>query len=513
VSATATLKRSFALGRLGIDLIRARRHAGGAGQAAARRLVASRMGRLRGLPQKIGQIISLGEFDDASEFSALTDAAEPVPSIESFAWIARELGRPIDDVFAQLDPHGAAASLGQVHRGQLHDGRSVAVKIQFPFIRESLDADLAALGWLAAPLSAHRSGFSVSAYRDTMRTSLLGELDYVSELAALSRFHARTGDVPGIVTPMPVAHRCTPQLLTMSWVDGVRVQEAARWPAADRYDAALAILRFFLRGCFAWGEVHADPHAGNLRFQRTAAGVSVGILDFGCVKTLSQPERNGLWRLAHAGRELTPNDIYETYVAMGFDEALLAPMASRLPAVTAVLFEPFHTEGPYDLSSWKLSERLAAVLGDDRWNFRFAGPASMLFLIRAFQGVAQYVRTFDAALDWRRELQALTPNVVATTDQPSLNGSNTPMVTEGTGTMRASKLRLEVVRDGEVMVQLSFPATSAAHLPDLVPEELAERVGRLDLASLATRTVEAGFPPGDLLTLNSDGKTVRVWLE
>ena len=139
--------RTRRLSALGLAMARARTQPDGGDNG--RRAVAARMAELRGLPQKIGQILSLGDLDgDGGAFDALTESADAAPASESFRWIERELGRPTGAAFAELDPRGMAASLAQVHRGVLHDGRAVAVKVQYPNLASGLDVDLAALGWL-----------------------------------------------------------------------------------------------------------------------------------------------------------------------------------------------------------------------------------------------------------------------------------------------------------------------------------------------------------------------------
>ena len=212
---------------------------------------------------------------------------------------------------------------------------------------------------------------------------------------------------------------------------------------------------------------------------------------------------------------MTNGELLDTYVAIGFNPSLLEPIAERLPAVTAVLFEPFSVRGPYDPRTWRLSERLADVLGEDRWNFRFAGPASLLFLIRAFQGLVTYVGALDARIDWRRELLALPPLADACS---MLRSDIRPVPRHAPGgitTMAATTLRLRVVRGGEPTVQLSFAAAAAGNLPDLIPMELAGQLRDrgIDLRQLADGVVAGGYQPRDLFTLEEDGKTVRVWLE
>lgn len=473
------------------------------------------MGELRGLPHKFGQILSLGELEiEYSAFASLTDAAKPVPAKQSFGWIARELGKPIDQVFRHLDSHAAAASLGQVHRGQLLDGRQVAVKIQYPDVGATLDTDLALLRWLSAPLSARRSGFDLPEYRAELRRGLVEELDYGKEAAVLARFAQRAAEVPHLVTPVPLMAWCTPRLLTMTWVEGERIEAARAWPTEAKREAALALLRFFLRGCFVWGELHADPHAGNLRFHRHDGQVEVGVLDFGCVLALPTVERAGLRRLIEHGRAMSAAELLETYAALGFNRTLLEPMQARLPRVTTILFEPFLTPGPYDVSAWRLSDRLAEALEDDRWNFRFAGPATLLYLIRAFQGIVAYVSALDAALDWHaafRELPLAAETSPAVPASSSFN-SSTQSVTDPMG---ATLLRLCVTRNGETTVQLSFPAGATVNLPYLVPQELAPQLQArgIDLEQLAQKAVAGGLRPGELFTLDEPSRTVRVWLE
>lgn len=502
---TATLRRSFALGRLGLDVVRVRRRAPGPGRAAAQRLVAARLGRLRGLPQKVGQILSLTTPDDAG-YAALTDAAPQAPARESFTWIARALGQPLRGAFLAIDPRAAAASLGQVHRAVLPDGRAVAVKVQYPDVAGAVDADLAAIGLLAAPVTARREGFDAAGYRAELRRVLTAELDYHAEADALRRFARRRAEVPGLVTPDPIDGYCTGEVLTMTWVDGVTAAEAGAWPAADRRDAMRTLVRCFLRGCFVWREVHADPHAGNLRFSRDGDGVQVGLLDFGCTHQLSPREAHGLFQLVANPAALDDAALAGAWAALGFPPEVTSGLRHRLRDVTRILAEPFTTDGPFDAARWQVADRLADALGDDRWTFRFAGPPSLLFLIRAFQGLVVHARLLDAAVDWRAELSALTPPAAAPAAAPCVSESSS---------MRSSNMKVQVVRDGRQVVALSFPAGAVAHLPDLVPSDLLEQVERrgISLAALAREAVARDGAPGDVFSHDDGGTRVRVWLE
>lgn len=507
VPAVSTLRRGLALGRLGIDIARARRLTAPSGREAARRAIASRMGRMRGLPQKIGQILSLADLNgDASPYGALTERAPAAPAGDAFGWIEDALGAPVARVFAALDRDGVAASLGQVHAGRLHDGRRVAVKVQYPGVAEALDADLAALGLLAVPLSGG-PGFDLRAYRRELRARLLEELDYEAEAATLRRMAARAEAVPGLITPAPVDEYCRPRLLTMSWIEGGPVQTTADWPLAARHAAAQTLVDAFVRGCFEWREVHADPHAGNVRFDRRGGKTTVGLIDFGCVKQIAEGDAARLRQLAEDGADLSAAAALESYGALGFDVARLEPMADRLPAVTRVLFEPFQTGGPFDVARWRLSERLAETLGEHRWTFRAAGPASLLFLIRALHGVVAYTRTLDAQIDWATALRSL--------ERPQTPAATTPPRDAGDPVMHTRSLFVQVTRAGQQVARLSFPAKAVDFLADLVPDEHRARIAArgLDVDALARDTARRGYPPGEVVALCDGDTTIRVWLD
>jgi predicted unusual protein kinase regulating ubiquinone biosynthesis (AarF/ABC1/UbiB family) len=330
-----------ALGRLGVSIARARR--AGPGREAARRLVATRMGELRGLPQKIGQMLSLSEIESgAALYTPLAESTPAAPATDSFRWIAESLGAPLSTHFRVIARKAAAASLGQVHRATLHDGREVAVKVQYTQVAGTIDADLAALGVLAAPVTLGRSGFDVAAYRSELGRSLRAELDYTAEAAALRRFAAWRGEVPGVMTPAPIDALCTPRVLTMTWVSGDTVASARQWPWTARADAVRTLVRVFLRGCFVWRELHADPHAGNLRFLRRGDTAEVGI-STSAARGRSRPRTRRLVAARPHDRRDDRRRTRRGWADLGFPPEVTDRLQHRLRAVTAILFEPWLT--------------------------------------------------------------------------------------------------------------------------------------------------------------------------
>jgi predicted unusual protein kinase regulating ubiquinone biosynthesis (AarF/ABC1/UbiB family) len=289
-------------------------------------------------------------------------------------------------VLGDIDPVGRAASLGQVHRARLRDGTSVAVKVQYPGIREAVRSDLNLLGWLSAPVGNLRRGFDMRAYRRVLRQCLDEELDYRHEADNQAAFFRFAGAEPGLAVPELFPEFVTETVLVSSWEDGDDWDTVrAKWTVDEKRRLAEELLAVFLRGIFDRGMMHADWHPGNVRFRRGGRSPQVLLYDFGCVLRMPRQQSDALLRLIRATMREDESP-WPPMIALGFDREFLEPIAAKLPALCRVLFEPFLVEYRYDLADWRLAERVGDILGDDRWNFRIAGPADLILLLRAWHG-------------------------------------------------------------------------------------------------------------------------------
>jgi aarF domain-containing kinase len=253
------ISRSLELGKLGLELRTA------AGSDSHERVV-KRMASMRGLPQKIGQILNLHEIgEQSSEYSPLTEGTPTLCREESLAIIEKELGGTWEEHFLQISETAFGASLGQVHKGRLTNGKNVAIKVQYPKIERTVHADLQALGILSLPL-VHRKkrGFDIGGYQAELRKSLLQEIDYEHERETLARFWKRTEDDPHTIVPAPFPELSTKRLLTMEWIEGAPLKEATSWSRGERYFLGRLLVRLFLKSWLIWREVHGDPHSGKL---------------------------------------------------------------------------------------------------------------------------------------------------------------------------------------------------------------------------------------------------------
>ena len=276
-------------------------------QREAERLAAA-LGDLKGAYTKLGQFAAL-RYDALSPevrgaFATLRDAVPPLPFPEVRACVEAELGTSLEQAFQAFEaqPVGAA-SIAQVHRARLPDGREVAVKVQYPWLRASLPRDLALLRGLLWALALRRPGGRAARRRllDEFARGLAEELDFAREARVAAEIARNLADDPAVVVPEVVASHSTGRVLTMSYWAAVPILDRAGLQRIGAKPAeVLEILaRSYARQVFVDGLFHADPHPGNLFVleQGGARGPRVLFVDFGLSRRLDPALRREM-RLA-----------------------------------------------------------------------------------------------------------------------------------------------------------------------------------------------------------------------
>ncbi|HTZ20735.1 MAG TPA: AarF/ABC1/UbiB kinase family protein [Opitutaceae bacterium] len=246
---------------------------------------------------KFGQMLStrpdLVGQEVADELARLQHGVPPDAPEVARATIAAELRRPVDEVFAEFDstPIGSA-SIGQVHRARLPDGREVVVKVQHPDIEARIRGDLEILQVLAglAEKSAELKRYQPAAAVQEFQRSLSRELDFSREERNLQQFAANFADDPTVRFPRAISELCTSRVLTMEFITGVSLREAGRLAelGVDREELARRGATIWMDMVFRDGFFHADPHPGNLL---VLPGGAIGILDCGMVGRIDETLR------------------------------------------------------------------------------------------------------------------------------------------------------------------------------------------------------------------------------
>lgn len=510
----SVISRTLGYADLALKARRLRKSSDREVSARARTLLVERMGKLRGLPQKMGQMLSMGGDEErAAAFDKLTDHAEPLPFDEIEPILREAWGTEIMNVVRSIETTGIAASLGQVHRATLADGSDVAIKVQYPGIRRAAMSDLKMLGWLSAPVGDLRRGFDMQGYRNEILRDLDEELDYCIEASNQKRFSYFMSAQPGWVIPDAIDALSTDRVLVTRWTDGERIEDAAKRSLPERKALARSIVDGFFHTLFESGFIHADPHAGNYRFGYSTDGPQVVLYDFGSMYQLPIEHRMAILKLIQMTMS-NSGDPLKPLLSLGFDGDLLEPIRGKLAAVCGTIFEPFTHPGQFDVREWKRGERIADILGEDKWNFRMSGPPWLVFVMRAFHGLTYYLDRLDAPVSWsiaiRKHLDANAAALAAIDVTPGVDPS-------GAFETQARYLRIRV-REGERdKVMLTFPARCVDNLAELMDDELRERiVGHgYDLDAIGKSVRRSAYAPQSLFEINdvTTNKTASVWLE
>ena len=244
------------------------------------------LGGLKGGALKAGQLLSTVEalFPQDPEstwrdtLASLQDGSPPLPFADVEPVLRADLGPDWRALLPELEEQAvAAASIGQVHRARWTDGRPVAVKVQYPGVREALTADVRTLSAMSRAAALVARGLALPPLVAELRERLTEELDHVHEGRTQSRFAVAYAGDPDVLVPSVLL--AAPRVLVMDWVDGTPLSVVARTGTqAERDRAAALYQRFLVSGPARAGLLHTDPHPGNFLLLPDGR---LGVLDFG----------------------------------------------------------------------------------------------------------------------------------------------------------------------------------------------------------------------------------------
>lgn len=378
--------------------------------ANAQRLTGGLAG-LRGAAMKLGQMLSMDSGialppELAAILARLRAEAPPMPPAQLKAALSAEWGEGWHRRFDRFEVRPlAAASIGQVHRAVTKDGRDLAIKLQFPGVRASIDADLANLAALMRASGLMPAGFDPGPLLDEARAQLHDEADYLREGAALAAFGAALGDDPAFVVPRLHPDLSTGQVLAMDFIASHPVEALAQAPQPARDRAAEALIRLTLRELFDLGRMQTDPNFGNYRI---SADGRIVLLDFGATRTIAPETAAAYRRLMAALLDRDLGAVRAEMLGLGYFAAAHPPERQALIVDLAD-----HAAGalrqtaPYDFAATDLIADLAQrgqALGEAR-AFWHVPPADLLFLHRKIGGMYLLARRLGARVALRPLLE------------------------------------------------------------------------------------------------------------
>ncbi|PXX56325.1 ABC1 family protein [Nocardia tenerifensis] len=289
---------------------------------AAQQLVTV-LGGLKGAAMKLGQMLSVLDVDLLPEahremfrvkLAELRDQAPHVAFPAMRAVIEGDLG-PMTGVFADFDESPiAAASIGQVYRARLRDGRAVAVKVKYPGVDDAVEADMRNLAMFSKLWKSMLPSAADTEVLEEISRNIGSELDYLREARTQHRVAARYRGHPFVTVPDSVGEHCGPHVLVTEFLEGEPYQRIRALPSADRDRIGELIYRFYISSLFADFEFCGDPHPGNIML---AADGRLGFVDFGLYHSMD-PVHVEIERvcLRFAG-EYRADELYDMWIRRG----------------------------------------------------------------------------------------------------------------------------------------------------------------------------------------------------
>ncbi|MEU6541130.1 AarF/ABC1/UbiB kinase family protein [Streptomyces sp. NPDC047000] len=387
------------------------------------------LGELKGGAMKFGQALSVFESALPEEVAGpyraaltkLQEAAPPMPTSSVHAALAERLGEDWQELFLEFeDKPSAAASIGQVHRGVWHDGREVAVKVQYPGAGEALLSDLTQLSRFARLLGPLVPGMDVKPLITELRDRVSEELDYGLEAQA-QQVHAEefTGD-PDFAVPA-VVHQGD-QVLVTEWMDGIPLSEIISDGTREQRDRAGQLLaRFLFSGPARTGLLHADPHPGNFRLLPGGpdGGWRLGVLDFGTVDRLPGGLPTPIGGALRMTLDGDAESVYEMLCEEGFVRESVELDPDAVLDYLLPIIEPAQADEFTFTRGWMRSQ--AARIADPRSPaYQLAKqlnlPPSYLLIHRVTLSTIGVLCQLGATVGLREELEEWLPGFVPEAD-------------------------------------------------------------------------------------------------
>jgi len=382
--------------------------------------VAQTLGNLKGAMMKLGQMASYLDqgLPPATRdiLSQLQQAAPPMAPELAAEVVRSELGADPTEVFAEWDPVPiAAASIGQVHRALTHDGRAVAVKVQYPGVDEAIRSDLMSAGVLFTGMKALFPGLDPRPLIEELRERIVEELDYRLEAVNQAMFADAYRGHPSIHIPEVLSELSTQRVLTTELSPGVRFDEMLTWSTSERDLAAETIYRYVFGSLYRLHAFNGDPHPGNYLFQ---PGGHVTFLDYGLVKRFTPEE---LAPFEAMTRSMVIDRDIARFRAVIEEVGFLKPGMDFTDEAIGEYFGHFYDfimeDRPVTMTEEFASEtvrRFFDPTGEHGDIMRAANvPKSMVIIQRINLGLYAVLAQLGATANWRRLAEEIWPWIAA----------------------------------------------------------------------------------------------------
>ena len=379
---------------------------------SAERLVET-LGGMKGAAMKMGQLASFIDTDYLPDeyrelyqekLGTLRTNAPAMPWEKVRKVLEQEYEDPYEELFERIEPEAfAAASIGQVHRGMLHDGRKVAVKIQYPGVDAAIRADLSNAGMILRLAKALAPGLDAKAVAAELRERVLEELDYEHEAQNQRSFARAYRDHPFIRVPDVITRLSRSRVLVTEYVEGKRFEQVKQLGQEERDRFAEIVFRFYLGSIYQLNHFNADAHPGNYLLLDDGR---VAFLDFGMTKRLDPEQIRLEEEVVKARLDRDPERLREKLHELGFLRNPKRIDAEQLMAHVDAVGGWYFQDADLEITPEYVMSVIAAI-SDPRSDFyalmrRENVPANELMGRRMEVGVLAVLGQLRARRNWHR---------------------------------------------------------------------------------------------------------------
>ncbi len=376
--------------------------------------LADRLSHLRGAAMKLGQMISMDAGDMLPEelstiLAKLRDNAHRMPPKQLQQVLNAEWGDGWRKQFKLFDPRPiAAASIGQVHRAQTRDGRDLAIKVQYPGVRESINADVDNVATLLRVSGLLPRELDIAPLLEEAKKQLKEEADYEREAQHLADYARLLDGEAGFVVPALHSDLTTSRVLAMDFVEGKPIESLGDAPQDERDEVMARLIGLVLRELFEFGVMQTDPNFANYRYQ-PATGDLV-LLDFGAAREVSPRVAKAYSDLLIAGMASDRETIRKAAVEAGFmSEAASTRHRDAVNRMIEVIMVELNRPGAFDFGDRAFVASLrdeGLSIAEDKHSWHIP-PTDILFAQRKISGTALLAARLKARVDVRAMTQRM----------------------------------------------------------------------------------------------------------
>lgn len=387
--------------------------------------VVKSLGNMKGAFMKLGQMASYldqGMPEPVRKaLSALQQDAPPMSRDLLLETVTAELGKSPAELFASFDEEPiAAASIGQVHRAMTHDGRPVAVKVQYPGVADAIRNDLDNADVLFRLMKITFPSLDPKPLVEELKARLVEEVDYTLEAKNQTLFSDYYEGHPFIHVPAVVPEFSTNKVLTTELADGVRFEEALTWSQEEKDLTAETLYRFVFGSMYQLRAFNGDPHPGNYLFR---PGGQVTFLDFGLVKHYTPEDIDKFMELIEA--MVVDHDMVR-YRQLAEAQDLLKPGAPVTDEEVGEYFKHFYEfvlhDGPYTTTPEYAAKTVRQIFANGGENDLISKhtnvPARYVVVQRINLGLLAIFGDLNATANWRKMAEELWPFILGPPSTP-----------------------------------------------------------------------------------------------